>query len=125
MRHQEAGFAGITILTSWSGIDFAILEFPNMNKKKNCWEILKCGYSPNGNVPSPDNVCPVIIARAADGVNEGKMAGRICWAISGTRCYGEVQKSFEDKEFMCLNCKVFKKVLREEGLSRIRLFLNK
>jgi len=96
-----------------------------MRNKKNCWEILKCGYSPNGGNPSEDNFCPVIIARAVDGVNGGQMAGRICWAISGTRCYGEIQKNFEEKEFLCLDCKVFKQVLKEEGLSRIKLFFNK
>ncbi len=96
-----------------------------MPNKKNCWEILKCGYSPEGRDPSGDNLCPVIIANAVDGVNGGRNAGRICWAISGTRCYGEVQKSFEEKEFLCLDCKVFKRVLKEEGLSRIKLLLNK
>jgi hypothetical protein len=96
-----------------------------MAKKKNCWEILKCGCSPDDVEPSGDNLCPVIIASAMDGVNDGKMAGRICWAIAGTKCYGDVQKSFEEKEFLCLDCRVFKKVLKEEGLSRIKLFLNK
>ncbi len=96
-----------------------------MGNKKNCWEILKCGYSPEGGVHSVEDICPVIIASAVDGVNSGKNAGRICWAIAGTRCYGEVQKSFEEKEFLCLDCKVFRRVLKEEGLSRIKLFLNK
>lgn len=95
-----------------------------MPKKKNCWEILKCGYRPNGGQPSEDNLCAVILASAVDGVNGGKNAGRICWAIAGTRCYGEIQKSFEEKEFRCLDCRVFKRVLKEEGLSRIKLFLN-
>lgn len=96
-----------------------------MAKKKNCWEILKCGHSPNGGRPTGDTVCPVVIASAVDGANGGKMAGRICWAIAGTRCYGRVQKSFEEKEFLCLDCRVFKKILKEEGLSRIKLFLNR
>ncbi|HEY4716662.1 MAG TPA: hypothetical protein VII00_06115 [bacterium] len=90
--------------------------------RKNCWEILKCGLEPGGQNADKRGVCPAAIATALSGVNSGRNGGRVCWAVAGTMCNGEIQRSFEDKEFMCLDCAVFKKILKDEGLKQIRLF---
>ena len=75
-------------------------------KKKNCWELKKCGLEPGGKNTAEKGVCPAAADASCDGLNNGKNAGRICWFVKGTYCNGDVP---------CLKCEFIKKVKEEEG----------
>jgi hypothetical protein len=83
--------------------------------KQNCWEIKKCGREPGGSKNRELGVCPAATDSSCNGLNSGKNAGRICWAIAGTFCGGKVQGDFAQKQVSCMVCEVFKKVKAEEG----------
>ncbi len=85
-------------------------------KKMNCWEVMKCGREPGGSKVHELGVCPAATDVSCDGLNGGKNGGRICWAITGTFCGGEVQGSFAQKRLSCMNCDFYKQVKAEEGL---------
>jgi len=93
-------------------------------KKLNCWEFMKCERGPGGSKAAQDGVCPVIKDDSFDGINEGRNAGRVCWAVAGTCCGGKVQGTFAEKRETCTDCEFYKKVQEEEGnLEKIsRLF---
>ncbi len=59
--------------------------------KRNCWQVMDCGREPAGSKVEELGVCPAAIVERANGVNDGLNGGRICWAIAGTFCGGEVQ----------------------------------
>jgi hypothetical protein len=84
--------------------------------KLNCWEVKKCGLGPGGEKTAEKGVCPVAQANLkADGLNNGKNAGRICWAVAGTLCGGKVQGDFASKQATCMWCDFYKLVYKEEG----------
>ncbi len=85
-----------------------------MHKKLNCWEFQKCGREPNGNRVDELGVCPAALDTSFDGINRGKNGGRVCWAIAGTFCEGEIQGAFADKRDSCVNCQFFKMVNSED-----------
>lgn len=82
--------------------------------KTNCWEIKMCGRQPGGEHVKDFGVCPAAIEARLDGVNEGRNAGRACWAIAGTLCGGRVQGTFAQKFGHCEQCEVFSMVAREQ-----------
>jgi hypothetical protein len=82
--------------------------------KLNCWEIKKCGREPGGSKADEMGVCPAAAEESVDGINNGKNGGRICWAIAGTFCGGQVQGNFAKKQVSCMSCEVFKRVKEEE-----------
>lgn len=86
-----------------------------MEQKLNCWEFKKCGRYPEGEKVAELGVCPVAVAASANGTNYGKNGGRVCWAIAGTLCGGNVQGTFAQKVGNCIRCEFFKKVAWEEG----------
>jgi hypothetical protein len=73
-----------------------------------------CGREPGGRNTKEMGVCPAATANLADGVNEGKNGGRICWEIAGTHCGGQVQGTWAMKRTMCLSCPFFQVVRKEE-----------
>jgi len=83
--------------------------------RKNCWQIKKCGREPKGEKVNDSGICPASADTSSNGLNGGKNGGRICWAITGTLCGGEVQGTFAQKELSCINCEVFKMVEKEES----------
>ncbi len=83
--------------------------------KLNCWEFKNCGRQPGGAKVEELGVCPATVDSSSDGLNGGKNGGRICWAVSGTFCNGEVQGTFAEKRMSCMNCDFFRKVKLEEG----------
>ncbi len=85
--------------------------------KVNCWEFKKCGREPGGVNVGQFGVCPATIKGTGEGINGGDRRGRICWAISGTFCGGEIQGSFAQKEISCMDCPFFITVEQEEGAS--------
>ncbi|GBE17254.1 hypothetical protein BMS3Abin15_01094 [bacterium BMS3Abin15] len=84
-------------------------------EKKNCWEIKKCGRESGGSKVLGLGVCPVPEETKINGINGGKNAGRVCWAVAGTMCNGEIQGEFAKKRMTCLNCEVFEQIKEEEG----------
>ncbi|MBT8371025.1 MAG: protein kinase [Deltaproteobacteria bacterium] len=89
-------------------------------KKINCWQYMKCGREPGGKKASRLGVCPAAADISFDGINDGKNAGRFCWAVAGTFCGGTVQGSFAEKRESCLTCDFFNKVRSEEGSANLQ-----
>jgi class 3 adenylate cyclase len=85
-----------------------------MSELQNCWEVSNCERWVGGTKAEEFGICPVFKDESANGINQGKNGGRICWAISGTFCGGEVQGSFANKRTTCMSCDFFKKVREEE-----------
>ena len=83
-------------------------------RRKNCWEVMKCGREPNGRNEKL-GICPAAVPNEYNGINNGNCGGRICWAFAGTFCGGEVQGSLAKKIKNCLDCAFFKVVMEEEG----------
>ena len=80
------------------------------DRKLNCWDFLKCGRG-----PATESPCPAAVDTSCDGVNEGTNAGRICWCVAGTLCFGKRQRDLPQKMNTCLSCEFFQKVKEEEG----------
>lgn len=83
--------------------------------KLNCWEILKCGYGPDGELAKEFGVCPVVSITSLDGVHGGMNAGRSCWMIKGTHCFNETQGSAISKIEICKECEAYRKIKIEES----------
>ncbi|MGC1119656.1 MAG: hypothetical protein WBA22_01065 [Candidatus Methanofastidiosia archaeon] len=84
-------------------------------EKKTCWEFFECGREPGGANVDELGVCPAAVETDRDTTNKGKNGGRICWAVAGTLCKGEIQGSFAKKLVACVECRFYKKVRKEEG----------
>lgn len=89
--------------------------------KKNCWEVLKCGREPFGAKAIELGVCKAATDSSYNDLNSGKNGGRICWAVTGTLCGGEIQGTFAQKRATCLGCDFFKMVRAEEGADKFQL----
>ncbi|MBI5057832.1 MAG: hypothetical protein HZB61_14565 [Nitrospirae bacterium] len=89
--------------------------------KLNCWEFKKCGREPGGVKSKEMGICPATTEASCSGMNAGKNAGRICWAIAGTFCGGKVQGDFAQKSVSCMSCEFFKSVKQEEGADKFIL----
>jgi hypothetical protein len=88
-------------------------------KRRNCWEVKKCGRSPEGENVEKLGLCSAAIPNEYEGVNDGKHGGRFCWAIAGTFCGGEAQGTYSKKILDCLHCEVLKQVQKDEGMNFI------
>lgn len=75
-----------------------------------------CGREPGGRKCSELGVCPASADTSYHGINRGKNAGRICWAVAGTFCGGGVQGSFAEKRESCIACDFYKKVQIQESV---------
>lgn len=87
-----------------------------MQDKQNCWEYKECGREPGGFEVALYGVCPASTSVEADGLNDGKNGGRICWTIAGTFINGSVTGKFACEKFSCVNCDFFKLVSEEQGV---------
>ncbi|MBU0674939.1 MAG: hypothetical protein KJ950_09880 [Proteobacteria bacterium] len=87
---------------------------PDQTNKINCWEFKKCGREPGGARVEEYGVCPAAIEDKANGINNGEMGGRICWAVSGTFCRGKVQGIFAAQITSCATCAFFNLVDQQE-----------
>ena len=65
-----------------SSNNIVILQKNDPSQKVNCWEFMNCGRELGGEKADKLGVCPVATDISADGLNRGKVGGRICWAIS-------------------------------------------
>lgn len=88
-----------------------------MVTKQNCWESLNCGRQTGGAKVGELGVCPAASTVDYNGMNHGVNAGRLCWAVAGTYCEGEVQGSFGKKFDSCKKCSFFQMVKDEEKLT--------
>lgn len=86
-----------------------------MSAKQNCWEFKKCGREPVGVKVKELGICVASTETFGNGMNGGKNAGRICWAVAGTFCGGKIQGTYAQKSVSCMSCDFFKKVKKEEG----------
>ncbi len=50
-------------------------------KRKNCWEVKKCGRQPGGEKVDELGVCPAAVPNEYDGTNKGNHGGRFCWQL--------------------------------------------
>ena len=89
--------------------------------KVNCWDVKQCGRTPGGAKVAELGICPAAEDRSADGVNSGKNAGRICWAVAGTFCGGKKQGTFAEKKMNCMSCEFYKQVKEEEGTGNFKI----
>ena len=85
----------------------------------NCWEYMKCGRQPGGKKAVERGACPAAKDASFNGINRGKNAGRICWALAGTFCGGMIQGTFADKRESCTTCHFYQMVQREEGKDNV------
>jgi hypothetical protein len=83
--------------------------------KQNCWEFKKCGRQPNGDKADELGICPASTETRTTGLNSGANGGRVCWALAGTLCGGEVQGTFAMKLANCMKCDFYQLVGVEEG----------
>ena len=81
----------------------------------NCWEFMHCGRGPGDSETSIHGSCPAAWDDSYDGINSGTCGGRICWAVAGTFCGGEVQGTFAEKRKSCMDCGFYEKVQKEEN----------
>lgn len=86
-------------------------------KKLNCWEYMKCERAPGGKMVKEKGVCPAATDSSYEGINCGQNAGRICWAVAGTCCGGEIQGTFAEKRESCTSCDFYNLVQDEEQFS--------
>jgi class 3 adenylate cyclase/CRP-like cAMP-binding protein len=88
------------------------------HKRENCWEYLKCGREPGGKNEKEFGLCPAATDTSFDGINSGKNAGRICWAVAGTCREGEVYGTYAQKRPSCVGCEFYRLVQEEERTSK-------
>lgn len=86
-----------------------------MAEKQNCWELSQCGRQAGGPHAGQFGVCPACVEAAFNGLNGGTNGGRICWAVAGTFCNGEIQGTAARKELTCRFCDVYRAIREEEG----------
>jgi len=87
----------------------------------NCWDFVKCGREFGGEKVAVMGLCPAPIDISADGLNDGKNGGRICWAIAGTFCREKMHGFYAKKLLSCKSCNFFKTVKREERIEHFLL----
>jgi eukaryotic-like serine/threonine-protein kinase len=85
--------------------------------KLNCWEYTRCGRQPGGVNVSEFGICPAAMEKKANGFNDGKNAGRVCWTIANTLGDRKVDRTIVEKLGNCMECDFFKLVSRQEGFN--------
>lgn len=92
-----------------------LVMYPDSMERVNCWQFKQCGREPGGEKAEEIGVCPAAVQSNTDSVNKGQNGGRICWAVAGTLCGGQVQGEFATKIANCVTCDFYTKVLNEES----------
>ncbi|MGZ3437898.1 MAG: two-CW domain-containing protein, partial [Polyangia bacterium] len=86
-------------------------------ERMNCWEFKQCGREPGGARTGELGVCPASVCAECDGINGGRQGGRVCWAIAGTLCGGQVRGTFAQKRLACTQCDFLQQVEQDMGFS--------
>lgn len=94
--------------------NFRMFQKQEISQKVNCWEFMNCGREIGGENVDTLGVCPTLLEMPADGLNRGKVGGRICWAISGTFSGKKVEGYFAKGMVSCESCYFFQLVKEEE-----------
>lgn len=89
--------------------------------KQNCWEYFECGRDPGGAKEMERGICPAAVDDSSHGLNGGRSAGRICWAVAGTLCEGDLHGIRAEREKDCSTCEFYKKVKAEEGFLQYKI----
>ena len=89
--------------------------------KLNCWEFMICRREAGGGEDKHEGICPAATDTSCNGINSGKNAGRICWAVAGSYCRDMIRHKFANYSFSCTACNFFKLVEQEEGEKNFRL----
>ena len=76
----------------------------------NCWEFMKCGRELGGDKVNELGTCRAASDKRFNEINSGVNGGRICWAITGTFCGGEIQGTFAKKLGCCTKCNYYKSI---------------
>jgi hypothetical protein len=92
-----------------------------MSMKQNCWEFKRCGREVGGVKETQLGICPATRDSSSDGLNGGKNAGRICWAVAGSFCGGDSEGTFAKEKFSCISCDFFQLVEHEEGIQSFEI----
>jgi CBS domain-containing protein len=81
----------------------------------NCWEFMHCGREPGGVHAQASGICPATTASSVYGIHNGINGGRVCFAIAGTLCGGELQSGQAEKAEECSRCQFYRLVVDQEG----------
>ncbi|MHA1948356.1 MAG: two-CW domain-containing protein [Candidatus Thorarchaeota archaeon] len=82
--------------------------------KQNCWEFKNCGRELGGTKVEDLGVCPAASDNIVNGINSGTNGGRLCWALVGTLCGGEIQGEYARKMNNCIKCDFYHLVSNDE-----------
>ena len=93
----------------------SVVQLEMEKLRQNCWQVKACGWEAGGKNSKNMEVCPATTSEQFDGMNGGKNGGRICWAVAGTLCGGEIKGTCAQNRASCLNCEFFLRVKQEEG----------
>ena len=69
---------------------------------------MKCGREPGGEKVAELGNCPAAAEGFYNGTNSGKNGGRICFAVAGSFCKGEIEGIFAKKYTSCKDCSFYK-----------------
>ncbi len=82
---------------------------------------MNCGREPGGYTADDLGICPAASAEECTGVNDGKSAGRICWAVAGSFCKDKIQGCMAMSIATCMLCDVYIQIRREENIDTFTL----
>ena len=85
-----------------------------MIKKINCWEFMGCKFPTDVEETKEETVCPALKNGQLNGIHGGKNAGRACWVVPYTQCFGSTQGTCEQKYSSCQLCDFYQTVVEEE-----------
>jgi hypothetical protein len=94
--------------------NFKIIKNQDISQKVNCWEFMNCGREIGGEKAGTLGVCPTAFDTSSEGLNQGKLGGRICWAIAGTFSGKKVEGYFARNMLSCESCYFFQIVKKDE-----------
>jgi hypothetical protein len=81
------------------------------DQKLNCWQYKNCGREKGGLLAEVLGECPAASEMRYDGINDGRGAGRVCWALAGTTCQG----ASAGRAKSCCTCDFYRRVVFEEA----------
>ena len=82
-----------------------------MDGKLNCWQYKNCGREKGGLLADILGECPVSTELKYDGVNGGRGAGRVCWAVTNACCCDPAIGA----HLSCHTCDFYRRVVFEQA----------
>lgn len=88
----------------------------DMKKLLNCWDVMRCGFGPDGDRTGRHGLCPAARETSIAGVHGGRYGGRACWFVADTfECGNGARGNFQSKYPVCMNCRFYWQVREEQG----------